>query len=91
METQNAVDLVREAILMALTLSAPLLLVALTVGLVIGLLQTLTQVQDQTLTTIPKLMAMAIGLAIVLPWMTDRMVDYSKHLIREIPAVVSAR
>jgi flagellar biosynthesis protein FliQ len=36
-------------------------------------------------------MAMAIGLAIVLPWMTDRMVDYSKHLIREIPAVVSAR
>lgn len=91
METNHAIDLVREALLMAMTISAPILLVALVLGVLIGLLQSMLQIQDATLSTVPKLLMMGICLAIAMPWMADRLVEYSKQLILDIPAIVSAR
>lgn len=91
METNHAIDLVREALLMAMTISAPILLVALVIGLLLGMLQSILQVQDATLSTVPKLLLMGICLAIVMPWMAERLVEYSKQLILDIPAIVSAR
>ena len=88
MEPQQAIDLGREAMSIALLLSAPVLLVGIGVGLLIGLLQALTQIQDQTLSFVPKILAMLMAFAIGLPWLVQRMVEYSGTLISNIPRVV---
>jgi flagellar biosynthetic protein FliQ len=88
MAADDAVDLVRNAIIMSLLLGAPVLLIGMLVGLVIGLVQALTQIQDQTVSTVPKLVAMTVAIMIALPWMTDQMLEYSRNLIREIPMQV---
>ena len=91
MTPNEAIDLVRDAILMSLIVAAPLLLVGMVVGLGIGLIQALTQIQDQTVSTVPKLGAMTIAIIICLPWLTDRMLEYSRNLYREIPPHMSQR
>jgi flagellar biosynthetic protein FliQ len=55
------------------------------VGLVIGLIQALTQIQEQTVAFVPKLVAMAIALGLSLPWLLTRLVEYSRELILNIP------
>ncbi len=89
MTPQDAIDLVRNAIIMSLVIGAPLLVIAMLVGLAIGLLQALTQIQDQTVSTVPKLVAMTLAIIVCLPWLTDRMIEYSRNLIREIPSHVA--
>ncbi len=89
MDAQVAVDLARDAILISLLVSAPLLLVGVAVGLVIGLMQALTQIQDQTVSFVPKLMAMVAALAFCLPWIIQRLVEYSGDLFVNIPRVIS--
>jgi len=91
MTPNEAIDLVRDAILMSLIVAAPLLLVGMVVGLGIGLIQALTQIQDQTVSTVPKLVAMTLAIIICLPWLTDRMLEYSRNLYREIPPHMSQR
>jgi flagellar biosynthetic protein FliQ len=91
MNASEAVDLVRDAIMMALILGAPLLIIGMIVGLFIGLIQALTQIQDQTVSTVPKLVAMTIAIIACLPWLTDRMIDYSRDLIQDIPIHVAKR
>jgi flagellar biosynthetic protein FliQ len=88
MAAQDAIDLVRSAIVMSLVLGTPVLMIGMLVGLLVGLVQALTQIQDQTVSTVPKLMAMTIAIMIALPWMTDQLLEYSRNLIREIPANV---
>lgn len=88
MAAQDAIDLVRNAIVMSLLLGAPVLMIGMVVGLFVGLIQALTQIQDQTVSTVPKLVAMTIAIMIALPWMTDQLLDYSRNLIREIPSNV---
>ena len=91
MNAEQAVDLTREAMLTALTLGAPLLLVALGVGLVVGLLQTLTQVQDQTISFVPKIVAVVAAIGLCLPWLLQRLVEYSQLLIANIPTTIMGR
>jgi len=91
MTPNEAIDLVRDAILMSLIVAAPLLMVGMVVGLGIGLIQALTQIQDQTVSTVPKLVAMTLAIIICLPWLTDRMLEYSRNLYREIPPHMSQR
>jgi flagellar biosynthetic protein FliQ len=91
MTPNEAIDLVRDAILMSLIVAAPLLLIGMVVGLGIGLIQALTQIQDQTVSTVPKLVAMTIAIIICLPWLTDRMLEYSRNLYRQIPPHMSQR
>jgi len=85
MDAQSAVDLAREALSTALVVGAPVLLVGVVVGLLIGLVQALTQVQDQTVSFVPKIVAMTLVLVICLPWLIQRMVTYSEDLITSIP------
>jgi flagellar biosynthesis protein FliQ len=85
MTPQDAIDLVRNAIIMSLLMGAPLLLVGMVVGMVVSLIQALTQIQDQTVSTVPKLLAMIVATLLTLPWLTDRMIEYSRELIRDIP------
>ncbi len=89
MDSSIAVDLGQQAIITALTVGSPMLLVGVVVGLVIGLLQALTQVQDQTLSSVPKIVTMILALGICLPWLIERMVEYSQSLIINIPQIVS--
>lgn len=89
METSDAVELVRTAVLTAMIIGSPLLVMGMIVGLVISLLQALTQIQDQTLNAVPKIIAMVLALVVCLPWIADRMVEYTKTTYMQIPEVVS--
>jgi flagellar biosynthetic protein FliQ len=83
------VDLARNAIMVALMLAGPFLVVALVVGLVVSVLQAVTQIQEQTLSFIPKLFAVAAAFLIALPWMMQLMVKYTTELFRSLPSLVS--
>jgi flagellar biosynthesis protein FliQ len=89
MDSNVAVELVRSAVLNALLIGAPLLLVGMLVGLLISLLQAVTQIQDQTLNAVPKIIAMILALVFCLPWISDRMVEYTRKMYEDIPEVVS--
>ncbi len=79
------VDLARNAILTALLLAAPMLVVALGVGLIVSVLQAVTQIQEQTLAFVPKLLAVAGTALVALPWMIQLAVRYTVELFRGLP------
>lgn len=83
------VDLARRALLMALTLATPMLLVALVVGLLISVVQAVTQVQEQTLAFVPKLLAVAAVTLVGLPWMIQAAVRFTTELFRLIPSLAT--
>jgi flagellar biosynthetic protein FliQ len=86
MAPQDAIDLAREALWTALLIGSPVLLAGMVIALVVGLLQALTQVQEQTVAFVPKIVAMILALSLTLPWLISRMVQYSTDLITQIPA-----
>ncbi len=85
MDAQAAIDLAREAIWYSLLIASPVLLAGLIVGLAIGLLQALTQIQEQTVAFVPKIVAMALIFGLTLPWVLAQMLQYSTQLISGIP------
>lgn len=89
MSPSQAIDLGREAVMTALFIVAPLLVVGMAVGLLIGLLQALTQVQDQTIAFVPKIVAMIAAFGLMLPWLMQYMLDYSQGLIQNIPTIIA--
>ncbi len=76
-----------QAMKMTLMLSAPLLLVALAAGLVVSLFQAATQINEMTLTFIPKLIALFATMVLVGPWMINTFVDYMRGVFQGIPAL----
>ena len=78
MDAETAVDLCRATLMAAVIIAAPVLLVGMAAGLLVGLMQALTQVQDQTVAFVPKIMAMAAVLVICLPWVLTRMVEFTR-------------
>ncbi len=88
MDVQSATELGREALSTALLIGAPILLVGVAVGLLIGLVQALTQIQDQTISFVPKIVTMVLVLVLCLPWLIQRMLDYSQDLIVNIPRTI---
>ena len=85
MDTTEALDLGREALVMVLIISGPVMGIGLVVGLLISLFQSMTQLQEQTLTFVPKIVAM-VGVALVLvPWLTDHLLEYATELLGESP------
>jgi flagellar biosynthetic protein FliQ len=87
MSLGDMVTLLREGILEVLLLAGPLLFVALAVGLVIAILQAATQIQEQTLTFVPKIFAIMITLAALGGWMFTMLGNYTIRLFRMIPTV----
>jgi flagellar biosynthesis protein FliQ len=85
MDPQDAIDLAREAVMLTLWISAPVLIVGMVVGLLVGLVQALTQVQEQTVAFVPKLFAMIVVLSLTLPWLMTQVVEYARELIENIP------
>ncbi len=80
MDTSVALDLGREALITALIIAGPVLAVGLAIGLVISLVQAVTQIQDQTLSIVPKIVAMAAAAVFFIPWLSQRIVEYSARL-----------
>jgi flagellar biosynthesis protein FliQ len=80
MDFAMALDLGRDALLTTLIISAPMLGVGVLVGLVISLIQTVTQIQDQTISIVPKIIAMVGAAVLLVPWLTQRIVEYSQQL-----------
>lgn len=83
------VDLARNAIMLALLIAGPMLVVALLVGLAVSLLQAVTQIQEQTLAFVPKLVGVSAVFLIALPWVIQLLVKYTTELFRSIPTMVS--
>ncbi len=81
------IDLARQMILTAAMLAGPMLAVALIVGLVISVLQAVTQIQEQTISFVPKLAAVAITFIVALPWLIHVMIKYTTELFRSIPNI----
>lgn len=73
----DGLDVVRDALLEALILAAPILLAGLVVGLVISLIQAVTQIQEQTLTFVPKIIAMILVAVLLLSWIALRMAEFA--------------
>lgn len=74
-----------EAMLRVVYLSAPLLIAALVMGLLVSIVQAATQIQEQTLSFIPKLLAIAVALAVFGPWMLQTLISYTVDLYLAIP------
>ena len=89
MDVQDVIDLSREAMLTALLVGAPVLLMGAAVGLAIGLIQALTQIQDQTISFVPKIIAMMVVLGFCLPWLIQKMVEYSEDVFLNIPQMLA--
>lgn len=80
MEAGEVIDLIRQGIWVLILISAPLMVVALVVGLAIAILQALTQIQESTLTFVPKVLAMLLMLALTLPFMLQTLTDFTNKL-----------
>ena len=89
MDAQDAINLTQQAMFIALLLGAPILLAGVLVGLLIGLAQALTQIQDQTVAFVPKIVAMVAVLILTLPWFVQKIVEYSESLIANIPRSIA--
>lgn len=83
------VQLARQAVMTAFLLSAPLLVTALGVGLAVSVIQTVTQVQEQTVAFVLKLFAVGLVMFVLLPWTLSIAVGFGSQLVRAIPAMVS--
>jgi flagellar biosynthetic protein FliQ len=80
MEATEVVDVVRQGIYVLMLVSAPVMIAALVVGLAISLVQALTQIQEQTLTFVPKMVTMLLMLVITLPLMMQTLIDFTHKL-----------
>lgn len=77
MTLDQATDLVRQSLVLVLVVSAPMLLIGLVVGVIVSLIQAVTQIQEQTLAFVPKIAAMIVAAALLLPWIAQRLLDYA--------------
>ena len=90
MNQDTVVNLATQAMSLALKIAGPLLLVALVVGLVISVFQAVTQIQEQSLSLIPKIAAVGVVIVLLGPWMLGELVTYTTDLYTAIPTMVGS-
>lgn len=88
MSPENVMTMGRQAMEITLMVAAPLLLVALIVGLAVSIFQAATQINETTLSFIPKLVGIFIALIVAGPWMLSVMVDYMRQMLTGIPGMI---
>jgi flagellar biosynthetic protein FliQ len=88
MTPESAMNIGRHAMEITVMISAPLLLVALIIGLVISIFQAATQINEQTLSFIPKLIGVLVALVVAGPWILSVMSDYLREVLTQIPIVL---
>jgi flagellar biosynthetic protein FliQ len=90
MNQDTVVNLATQAMSLALKIAGPLLLVALVVGLLISVFQAVTQIQEQSLSLIPKIAAVGVVVVLLGPWMLGQLVAYTTALYTSIPSMVGS-
>lgn len=85
MTPEFVIGFARQSIELALLMAMPMLGIGLFVGIVVSVIQTATQIQEMTLTFIPKVVSIFVALLIAFPWMLDKMVTFTRNLILNIP------
>jgi flagellar biosynthetic protein FliQ len=88
MNSTAVIAIVREALELTLIISAPLLLTALCAGLIISVFQAATQINEMTLSFIPKLISVFAAIVVAGPWMLQLLIDYTQRLLTGIPGMV---
>jgi flagellar biosynthetic protein FliQ len=88
MDPQQVLSFGRDGLLTLLAVCGPIVMVVLAVGLVVSILQAATQIHEQTLSFVPKLLAAFATLAVAGPWMITKLVDYIQQVLQAIPTVV---
>jgi len=84
-ELSTALEIGRYALWMTLIISGPILLIGLIVGLTLAFFQAVTQLQEQSLTFVPKIMAMVGAAVVFIPWITEQMVTYTREMLGTLP------
>lgn len=82
------VTLAKQALMLTLLLSAPMLIAALVIGLLIGILQAVTQIQEMTITFVPKIIGVFLVLVLFLPWMLNMIIGFTQNLFASIPQLI---
>ncbi len=85
MSVDGTLDVTRYMVLLVMQLAAPILVVGLLVGLLVSVLQAVTQVQEQTLSFVPKMAAMGIAAILFLPWLSSKIVEFAQDMFGPIP------
>ena len=80
MSLDYATELIRHTLVLALLVSAPMLLIGLVVGVLVSLVQAVTQIQEQTLTFVPKIAAMVAAAILLMPWIGNHLMEYSRAM-----------
>ncbi|KUG27957.1 flagellar biosynthesis protein fliq [hydrocarbon metagenome] len=85
MSPETVIGIARQAIELALFMALPMLAVSLVVGVFVSILQSATQIQEMTLTFVPKILSMFLALLLAFPWLMDKMVSYTRDLFLNLP------
>lgn len=88
MNIEQSVDILRDLVTVALTVSSPILLVAVSVGIVVSLLQAVTSIQEASLSFIPKVVALGITMVVVGPWILKTLMDFTIIFLNRLPEAV---
>jgi len=80
LDLDQATDLIRHCLVLALIVSAPMLAIGVVVGVVVSLLQAITQIQEQTLAFVPKIVAMVASAIFLFPWIGQHVLDYATEV-----------
>jgi flagellar biosynthesis protein FliQ len=78
---ETAIDLAKEMLIFTLRIGAPILVAGVLVGLIVSIFQSVTSIQDQTVTFVPKIVVMLVVAAVLLPWIATRLVEYAADLL----------
>ncbi|MCM3612006.1 MULTISPECIES: flagellar biosynthesis protein FliQ [Caryophanaceae] len=88
MTPDMVIKLAEQSIYTIIIIAAPMLLIALGVGLLVSVFQAMTQIQEQTLAFIPKILAVFISLVVFGPWMLTTLLDYTRNLFQSLPRII---
>ena len=88
MNQDTVVHLAQQAMELAMKVGGPLLLVGLAIGLIVSVFQAVTQIQEQSLSFIPKIVGIALLIVLLGPWMLDKLIGYAQNLYMSIPQLV---
>ena len=88
MTPETIITLGQRAMELAILVSAPLLLAALVVGVLVSLFQAATQINEMTLSFVPKLLVLVVVLLLAGPWMLELLVDFTRNLLKDIPNLI---
>jgi flagellar biosynthetic protein FliQ len=88
MDQDTVINLATKAMMLSVEIAGPMLLVGLVVGLVVSIFQAVTSIQEQTLTFIPKIIALGVIIVVLGPWMLDQLVNYAENLYSSIPTLI---